>query len=460
MRSLQILIIDDEPAIRQVLTAALERAGHNVEQAANGDQALERLARGDIDVAICDLSMPGMNGIEVMRRAGKMGCAATFILVTAYASVDTAIEAMRAGAYDYITKPLRMEELLHRLEHIGDFNRLRDENRTLRRLVIGPEEGEYRSTAPAMQEMYRLIDKVAPTDSTVLITGESGTGKGVAARMILRQSQRANQPFIPVNCGAMPETLIESEFFGHARGAFTGADKATKGLFLQADKGTIFLDEIGELPLAVQAKLLHVIEDKVVRSVGGEGTRKVDVRIIAATNRDLQQMVAEGSFREDLFFRLGMFHVHVPPLRDRREDIPSLMRVMLRNNRRRFSGAQDLIVGPGVEQALRTYDWPGNIRQLEHVIERACILAEGNEITLQDLPRELTAHAATPGTDAAVVGNYLRDEMRRYEGELILRALSETGGDRRAVARKLGIGLSSLYRKLEEMEAAGLKITV
>ena len=465
MRSLQTLIVDDEPAIRQVLAASLIKAGHNVDQAANAEQALEKLNRNDIDVAVCDIAMPGMNGIDLLKRVQGAGINTTFIMITAFASMETAIQAMRAGAYDYITKPLRHEELLHRLEQIGDLRGLKDENRALRRIVLGQEEGEFQSGAPAMQSMYRLIAKVAPTDSTVLITGESGTGKGVVARLLHRQSLRGDQAFIPVNCGAIPENLMESEFFGHAKGAFTGADKASKGLFQQADHGTLFLDEIGELPLALQAKLLHVLEDRSIRPVGGEAARKVDVRIVAATNRNLSEMVAAGTFREDLFFRLGMFHVWVPPLRERRQDIPGLVRFLLDKCRRRFSHPGDISLDPEVERALAAYDWPGNIRHLEHVMERACILAEDGRIGLHDLPTELVGRGGPAAAPPAAGhgdygGGYLRDQVRRFEGEQIQRAIAECQGDRRGAAQRLGIGLSSLYRKLEELEAAGIRLAV
>ena len=464
MRSLHVLIIDDEPAIRQVLAASLIKAGHNVDQSANAEQALEKLSQSDIDVAVCDIAMPGMSGIDLVRRANSLGISTTFIMITAFASMETAVQAMRAGAYDYITKPMRHEELLHRLEQIGDLRGLKDENRVLRRIVLGEDEGEFQSSAPAMQTMYRLIAKVAPTDSTVLITGESGTGKGVAARLLHRQSLRGEHAFIPVNCGAIPENLMESEFFGHAKGAFTGADKTTKGLFQQADHGTIFLDEIGELPLSLQAKLLHVLEDRMVRPVGSDAARKVDVRIIAATNRSLTEMVAAGKFREDLFFRLGMFHVWVPPLRERRQDVPGLVRFLLNKCRRRFSHPAEISLDADVERALLAYDWPGNIRHLEHVMERACILAEDGRVRLSDLPVELVGQAA-PATElnrtSAEAGNgYLRDQVRRFEGEQIQRAISDCNGDRRSAAQKLGIGLSSLYRKLEELDAAGIRLVV
>ena len=320
MTSLQLLVVDDEPAIRQVVTSVLRKAGYSVDQASDGESAMERLSRGDVDIAVCDIKLPGLSGIELLRQARTVNVDTAFIMMTAFASVDTAIEAIKAGAADYMIKPLNNDELLHRLTKVADLRGLRAENRVLRRLVLGVNKEVFGFNSPAMREMEHMAAKVAHTNSTVLITGESGTGKGVVARLIHQQSQRAEGPFIPVNCGAIPENLVESEFFGHTRGAFTGADKARKGLFLEADKGTIFLDEIGELPLALQVKLLHVIEQKQVRPVGEEQTRPVDVRIITATNRDLAEMVAQGKFREDLYFRLSVFHIHVPPLRERRQD--------------------------------------------------------------------------------------------------------------------------------------------
>ncbi len=264
----QVLVIDDEPAIRQILAASLTRAGHAVALASSGHEALARLAQGDVDVALCDLNMPDFSGIEVLRQSRAAGHDTTFIMMTAYSSVDTAIEAMKSGAIDYMIKPLRTEELMQRLLQIAEVRGLKGENDALRKLVAVHAEDLSATQSPAMRQVERLVAKVAPTDSTVLITGESGTGKGVVARRVHQQSLRAAAPFIPVNCGAIPENLLESEFFGHTRGAFTGADKARKGLFLEADRGTIFLDEIGELPLALQVKLLHVLEAKEIRPLG------------------------------------------------------------------------------------------------------------------------------------------------------------------------------------------------
>ncbi|MHB1292722.1 MAG: sigma-54-dependent transcriptional regulator [Sulfuricella sp.] len=458
MTSLQLLVVDDEPAIRQVVAARLRKAGYSVEQASGGNAALERLSRGDVDIALCDINMPDLSGIELLRQARAAGIDTAFIMMTAYASVDTAIEAMKAGAVDYMIKPLNNEELLHRLSKVGDLRGLRAENQVLRKLVLGANEEVFGFNSPAMREVERMVAKVSPTNSTVLITGESGTGKGVVARLIHQQSPRADAPFIPVNCGAIPENLAESEFFGHTRNAFTGADKARKGLFLEAERGTIFLDEIGELPLALQVKLLHVIEHKEVRPVGSEQARRVDVRIIAATNRDLGEMVAQGKFREDLFFRLSVFHIHVPPLRERRQDLPALVRFLLQRSLQRLgNNGQRISFDPAVEDILVNHDWPGNVRELENAIDRALILADGDRITLADLPPQITkvAQPFHPG-DGFQPSGTLREQIRKYEAALILRTIEEASGDRRAAAQKLDIGLSSLYRKLEEFEGQRL----
>lgn len=462
MKSLDVMVIDDEPAIRQMLAAYLTKAGYSVSQARNGLEAFERLSTGDIDVAICDIKMPDISGIELVRRLAASGIDTTFIMMTAFASVDTAIEAIQAGASDYMIKPVRNEEVLHRLEKIEVMRGLRAENRVLRSLVLGNREEQFAFMSPAMRDLERLIAKVSPTDSTVLVSGESGTGKGVIARRIHQQSPRANAPFIPVNCGALPENLMESELFGHTKGAFTGADRARKGLFLEADRGTIFLDEVGELPLLLQVKLLHVIEDKSIRAVGGEQARRADVRIVAATNRDLAQMVADGKFREDLFFRLSVFQIHAPPLRDRRQDIPGLVRFLLRKGAKRLNQAVEISLDAEVEEALLAYDWPGNVREMENVVDRALILADEGHVTYADLPAQITKAARTlaPVVPEVVMpdGNdSLRDQVRRFESALIGKAIKDADGDRRVAAQRLGIGLSSLYRKLEEFEAAGLE---
>lgn len=451
---MHVLVIDDEVALRQILAAAIGRAGHSVDTASNVKEASSKLVRGDVDIALCDIKMPDGNGVDLVRSFKNSGIDTHFIMLTAFASMETAVEALRAGATDYMVKPVRNEELLHRMEQIGSMRGLKAENQALRQLVAG-ERGVFHFSSPSMVAMERLVSKVAVTDSTVLITGESGTGKGVTARSIHEMSPRAQAPFIPVNCGAIPENLLESEFFGHSKGAFTGADRARKGLFSQADRGSLFLDEIGELPLHMQTKLLHVIEDKEVRPLGGDQARRVDVRIIAATNRNLADMVKEGRFREDLYFRLSVFHIHIPPLRERKDDLPRLMRFVLNSL---GHGKGQMEFDPMAEEILIDYAWPGNVRELENVINRANILADGGKISLADLPPDIARQMPNKerfGSEVACNGG-LREQLRRVEADIIVRTLKECGGERRQAAQRLEIGLSSLYRKLEEFEALGM----
>ena len=455
MSPLHILVIDDETAVRQIAVHTVRGAGYVVSEAAGATEAASKLVRGDVDVALCDIRMPDGDGLTLLANTRSSGIDTIFIMVTAFGSMQTAVEALRAGAYDYITKPVHREELLHRLAQIAAMRGLRDENQALRRAVNDSNARFFQFSSPAMLEVERLAGKVAPTGSTVLITGESGTGKGVTARAIHEASTRATRIFVPVNCGAIPENLLESEFFGHTKGAFTGADRARKGLFLEADGGTLFLDEIGELPLHIQSKLLHAIGEKSVRAIGSEQTRRVDVRIVAATNRDLRAMVAAGTFREDLFFRLSMFHIHVPPLRERAPDIRALIQHILA----RDHPGKAIGIDPMAEEVLLTYAWPGNVRELENVISRASILADNNRITLADIPAEIT-HVSPPapnGMPVALSGEGdLRNQLRQFEAAQIQRALDATSGDRRQAAQRLGIGLSSMYRKLEEFERQGL----
>lgn len=455
---MHVLVIDDEAAVRQILAEAVAKAGNTVDEARNATEAAAKLVRGDVDVALCDIKMPDGNGVDLMRSIKSGGIETTFIMVTAFASMETAIEALRAGAADYIIKPVNNEELIHRLGQIAALRGLRDENQALRKFMRDQASPLFRFESGPMAEIDRLVGRVAPTASTVLITGESGTGKGVVARSIHEKSNRADAMFLPVNCSAIPEHLLEAEFFGHTKGAFTSADKSRKGLFLQADRGTLFLDEIGELPLHMQTKLLHTIEDKEVRPVGSETSRRVDTRIIAATNRNLEEMVREGSFREDLFFRLSMFHMHIPPLRERHSDLRGLIRFVLSRGRS-GSSARALDIDPDAEDLLLAYQWPGNVRQLENVLNRACILADGGRITIADLPPEFSRTLmpnAAHGTSVARSGRSLRDQLRELEADIVLKMLEETHGDRRLAAVRLGIGLSSLYRKLDEFEESGI----
>jgi DNA-binding NtrC family response regulator len=448
MSSLRVLVIDDEPALRMIVAATLGKAGYEVEQASGVAEATTRLARGDVDVALCDIRMQDGTGLDVLRQSKAAGLDTTFVMVTASASMETAVEALRGGAYDYIVKPVRNEELLNRLTQIEALRGLSEENKLLRAAVKGSRAACYRFKSQCMLDVERLVNKVAPTDSTVLLTGESGSGKGVLARTIHEKSPRSTGPMVPVNCSAIPEQLMESEFFGHTRGSFTGADRARKGLFAEADGGTLFLDEIGELPLPMQAKLLHAIEEKKVRAVGSEQARHVDARILVATNRDLGAMVSQGTFREDLYFRLSMFQIALPSLRERRADIRDLVQVLLHNGRN--GGPGDAYeIDPDAEAILMTYPWPGNVRELDNVINRARILADNRRITVHDLPAALVGTQPADGGDVGGETT-LRLQLRRYEIKLLQEAIAVADGDRRLAAQRLGISLSSLYRKVGE----------
>jgi len=449
---MHVLVVDDEPALRQILTSAVGTAGYSVDEAAGVAEARLKLARGDVDVALCDIKMPDGNGIDLVHESQAANIDTAFIMVTAFASVETAVDALRAGAFDYIIKPVRNEEVLNRLSQIEALRGLRQENKALRRQAR-ERSPIYRFNSPGMLEVERLVGKVARTASTVLITGESGTGKGLVARLIHERSDRCERPFLSVNCAAIPDQLMETEFFGHTKGAFTGADRSRKGLLLEADGGALFLDEISELPLSMQTKLLNVIEDKRVRPIGSEHVRNVDVRIIAATNRDLPEMVKDGRFREDLFFRLSMFQIAIPPLQERQADMRELIHFFLLVHRDRNETEVPLEIDPEAEKALLAYRWPGNVRELDNVIQRACILAEDNWITVADLPSAITAMSSPPagaGISAEAKG-YLRDRMRKFEADILASAIEDAGGDRKLAAQALGISLSSLYRKLDEV---------
>jgi two-component system response regulator AtoC len=451
-----VLIIDDELALRQIISATVRRAGYSVDMAAGVKEAAAKLVRGDVDLAICDIRMQDGDGVDLVRSMKGAGVQTAFIMVTAFASVQTAVEALRAGAMDYMIKPVDSEELLYRLRQAQTLLGLKAENVALRKLVSGERgNGRFKFTSAPMLAVERLATRVAAIDNTVLISGESGTGKGVLARFIHDQSIRAEAPFIPVNCSAIPENLLESELFGHTKGAFTGAAQARKGLFAQADTGTLFLDEIGELPLHMQTKLLHVIEDKEIRPVGGEQLRRVDARIVVATNRDLPAMVAAGTFREDLFFRISQFHIDLPPLRERVEDIPLLIRFFLQTICQK--GDTSIELDPAAEELLLEYRWPGNVRELENVLGRAFIMADGGRITIGDLPPNLSSVRSNRlSRDQKPGSGSLRDQVRRAEADIIFHVIKECGGDRKAAAQQLEIGLSSLYRKLDEFEALGV----
>jgi len=445
----KILIADDEAIVRESLHDWLSDAGYQVFTAENGPQAVEIIEKEEPGIVIADLVMPGMDGIELMKRAKESLPHIQVIIITAYGSIPTAIAAIKEGAYDYIEKPFcpeRVESLLQRLvEHQG----LIEENLSLRQRL----EERYRfeniiAKSPKMQQVIEVIKIVARSNATVLITGQSGTGKELVARAIHSQSQRGDKPFVAVSCAALPESLLESELFGHEKGSFTGAYAQKKGKFEFANRGTLFLDEIGEISGNIQVHLLRVLEEKALTRVGGNEEIKVDVRIISATNKDLKKAVASGEFREDLYYRLNVVSIELPPLRERREDIPLLADHFLNKfaleNEKEVAG-----FSPEAMEFLLRYDWPGNVRELENAIERAVILAKGSLIEVADLP-----HQGLSLTRSASLGKSLRE----MEKDHILNVLSETEGNYSKAARILGIARMTLYNKVRDYEVDVKKI--
>jgi two-component system response regulator PilR (NtrC family) len=445
-----ILIAEDEEAVRDSLAAVLREEGYNVVDVADGGAAMAALNTGEFDVVLSDLRMPGAGGLSVLQHAREVAPQTLVLLMTAHATVETAVDALRGGAQDYLLKPIIFDEVLHKIRLLMEHRQAAWDRQFLRGQVERQWDFENLvGQSSAMREVMGLIKRVAPVSSTVLITGESGVGKEVVARAIHHFSERRDAIFLPVNCGAIPENLLESQLFGHMRGSFTGAVSNQEGLFQRARGGTIFLDEIGDLPLGLQVKLLRAIESKEVLPVGAAAPIKVDVRIIAATNRELHREAEEGRFREDLYYRLNVFGIEIPPLRERREDIPPLIdhfvRLHNRELKKRFKGADGSLI-----KVLLSLPWKGNVRELDNVIEHATILGDGDWLTVQDLPRALRASVDV----APPVGDNLRDAMRAYEKAHMQSVLARSDNDKRVAADRLGMSLSSLYRKIEELGIA------
>jgi len=443
-----ILIIDDEPKMCKILRFALEPEGHTVVTAETAEEGVEKFSQGSFDLVVTDLKMPGKDGLFVLSQVKKQHPETEVILMTAYASAQNAVEAMKKGAYDYIIKPFELDELKVKVRHIMEKRELAEENVQLKEKLRDKYSlANMVGTSGVMQDVYKMVEKVAPTDATVLIRGESGTGKELVALAIHHLSQRRAEPFVAVNCGALPESLLESELFGHEKGAFTGADKMKLGRFELAGNGTIFLDEIGDISASTQIKLLRVLQNRQIERLGGTKSIENKARTIAATNRDLEEAMREKAFREDLYYRINVFPIYLPPLRDRIEDVPILVAHFLK----KFGREEDAIEGSAMEMLL-TYRWPGNVRELENVVERSLIMAGEQPIRLEDLPPHIRSTDTAGGaTTLAIPDEGL--SLQEVEKNLIKNALIKAGGNKSKAAKLLGITRRKLYSMMERLGA-------
>ncbi|MBI2132446.1 MAG: sigma-54-dependent Fis family transcriptional regulator [Candidatus Tectomicrobia bacterium] len=450
-----ILVVDDQKNYLIVLEEFLRGEGFEVVTKRSAAEAIEVCRRADVDLLLTDMRMAGMDGIQLLTEALRIDPDLPVILMTAFATVEKAVEAMKKGAYDYILKPFRNEELLAAVRHAVQARELRHQHRQLQK--ERSSRAIFESRSPSMREAIRLAGQVAPSATTVLLGGESGTGKEVLARAIHAMSPRAERFFIPANCAAIPESLLETELFGHQKGAFTGAVAMRKGLFERADGGTLFLDEVSEMTPHLQAKVLRVLQEREFERVGGEQAIRVDVRIIAASNKDLRRLVGEGRFREDLFYRLFVFHIHLPPLRERGEDILPLAGHFVRQ----FSAEMGKSIGgltPEAQEALTSHHWPGNIRELRNVIERGVVLCTGRLIDARDLPGNIvrTAGGPPPAVDPGKRnGSSLSQILEQYERQLIVQALARAGGVQARAARELGISRSNFQYRMTRLGLRG-----
>jgi len=448
---LNLLIVDDERSIREACREVAQSLGFTTFVADSAEHAFRLLEAQSIDGVLLDLRLPGTSGLEALRRIKELRPEAIVVVVTGYGTVQSAVQAMKNGAYDYVTKPFSLDELKLLLERAASHLKLKTENRLLREKVKSKQGfGSIVGRAPEMEKLYRIISKAANSGHPVLILGESGTGKEMVARSIHYSGPFRDKPFIPVDCGSLVPTLIESELFGYVKGAFTGANQAKDGLMAIAEGGTIFLDEVGELPVDLQAKMLRALQEKEIRPVGSTRRVPINVRILAATNRDLEQAVMQGAFRRDLYFRLNVLSLRIPPLRERREDIPLLIACFLERMAR--ASKQEKFLSDEALKAMLAYDWPGNVRELENCLERTFAFTSGPLIHTTDLPREvakLPLHEPGNGNGHGVIV-----PMAEMEKQTILRAIAELKGDKLQAARMLGIGKTTLYRKLKDYSIA------
>jgi two-component system response regulator PilR (NtrC family) len=444
--SAKILVVDDEKSIRDSLNMVLSDEGYEVKSAADGAEALTLINDDNFDVIISDIKMPNIDGMELLDRSSKISPGTFYIIMTAYASVNTAVEALRHGAFDYLIKPVEFDDLLIRVKRLLDYKKLSLENKMLRQRTV--EEGDFShiiGKSEPMRKIFDLIKQVAPTNSNVLISGKSGTGKELVAKAIHNNSLRRNEIFLPINCGAISENLIESELFGHKKGSFTGATEEKQGLFKVADGGTLFLDEIGDLPLNLQVKLLRAIEDKKFLPVGGTKAIETNVRIIAATNQNLYEKTKKGEFREDLFYRLNVVEIKLPSLNERKDDIPLLVNHFIEKYCNEM-GKKVLGVDNETMKVLMSHDWQGGVRELENVIERAVIFANNNVITVDNLADHIRGESISHSYPDS-----LKEAIAGFEREHILSVIKKFDYNKEDAAKALKIGLSSLYRKMEEL---------
>lgn len=444
--AVRILIVDDEKAIRDSLKLILDDEGYETDIAQDGQEALDKIKEIDYDLVLTDIKMPNVDGMELLNKASKLSPNSFFIVMTAYASVKTAVEAMRIGAYDYLIKPIEFDDLILRIKRLVDYRKVSMENKSLRQRVSA-ESGFQNiiGQSDAMKRVFSLINQVAPTNSNVLIYGKSGTGKELVAKAIHFNSLRKDKIFLPVNCGAISENLIESELFGHKKGSFTGATEEKAGLFKVADGGTLFLDEIGDLPLNLQVKLLRAIEDKQFLPVGGTKPVTSNARIIAATNQNLFEKTKSGEFREDLYYRLNVIEIKLPSLNERKEDIPLLSSHFIEKYCNEM-GKKILGLDNDTLKALMSHNWRGGVRELENVIERAVIFAKEDYLSVDDLAENVKG-----GTGQQAFPDSLKDAIKNFEKDHIIRVIKKYDYNKEEAAKALSIGLSSLYRKMEEL---------
>jgi two-component system response regulator AtoC len=452
-----ILVADDDAAIRSLLRQVLQEDGYLVHEAATGVEVVEKVKQESPDLVIMDVRMPELDGIEALSRVKATNPKTAVLIMTAFGSSNAAIRAMELGAFDYVTKPFELDKIDHQVSKVFEYQELAAEVEVLRGEISSLVQTErIVGNSPAMQEVYKTVGKVAKSDATVLVTGESGTGKELVAEALHYNSNRRAGPLVKVSCAALPETLLEAELFGHEKGSFTGAMTQRRGRFEMADKGSIFLDEIGEMSLQTQTKLLRVLQDKRIERIGSSLPIKVDLRIICATNKDLQKQVEQTKFRDDLFYRLNVIHIHMPPLRERKEDIPALVEHFLAKHRYSAT-AQPAAISEEALRRLMEYDWPGNVRELENVVERAVVLSRGQVITSRELP--FGDHEADGeeghGEDLPTERSFFKKSVAQFEKDLIMKALRDAGGNRSKAAEMLGIYRRLLYAKIKEYGLEG-----